>query len=143
MRNGRGTQHTKGDLMPWICEFCGWENLNDDRVGRREPSCTRCNHQRGERTAKIKTLKFAIERITAWDQEYASKIEHLTALYEGTWAELDRIAAERESIRKERHENALDLQAKKERLEALKAIDPTARKPAADQRTLPMTDHRW
>lgn len=32
--------------MPWICEFCGWENLNDDRVGRREPSCTRCNHQR-------------------------------------------------------------------------------------------------
>ena len=122
--------------MPWTCEFCGWENPNDDRVGRKEPQCVRCNHQRGERTKNIKTLEFAIERITAWDKEYAAKIQRLTAQYEDTWAELDRIAEERERVRKERHENALDLQAKTERLEALKAIDPATRRVTEDQSTL-------
>lgn len=122
--------------MPWTCEFCGWENQQDDRVGRKEPQCVRCTHQRGERTKNIKTLEFAIERITAWDREYAEKIERLTAQYESTWAELDRIAAERDGLYKERHENALDLQAKKERLTALKAIDPTARRLTEDQSTL-------
>ncbi|MFA7121648.1 MAG: hypothetical protein WC277_09210 [Bacilli bacterium] len=129
--------------MPWICEYCGCENLQDDRVGHQEPQCVRCTHHRGERTSKIQTLEFAIERITAWDKEYASKIERLTALYENTWSELDRIAAEHESVRKERHENALDLQAKKERLAALQAIDPTARRVAEDQSTLQVADHRW
>ncbi|MDD2813827.1 MAG: hypothetical protein PHF53_10495 [Bacteroidales bacterium] len=122
--------------MPWTCEYCGCENLQDDRVGRREPQCVRCNHQRGERTAKIKTLEFAIGRIKVWDREHAEKIERLTSQYEDTWAELDRIAAERESVRKERHENSLDLQAKQERLAALQALDPTARRVAEDQSTL-------
>ena len=129
--------------MPWVCEYCGCENLQDDRVGRQEPRCVRCTHQRGERTAKIKTLEFAIGRITTWDQEYASKIERLDALYDTTREELYRIAEEHDTLAKERHENALDLQAKKERLETLKALDPTARKPTADQRTLPVADHRW
>ncbi|MFA5408277.1 MAG: hypothetical protein WC343_05845 [Bacilli bacterium] len=122
--------------MPWICEFCGRENLQDDRVGRQEPQCVRCGHRRGERTKNIKTLEFAIGRITAWDKEYVSKIERLTALYDSTWAELDRIAAEREDLYKERHENALDLQAKQERLAALQAIDPAARQIAEGQSTL-------
>ena len=122
--------------MPWECEFCGRENLQDDRVGRQEPQCVRCGHRRGERTKNIKTLEFAIGRITAWDKEYVSKIERLTALYDSTWAELDRIAAEREDLYKERHENALDLQAKQERLAALQAIDPAARQIAEGQSTL-------
>lgn len=129
--------------MPWTCEYCGRENLQDDRVGRKEPQCVRCGHQRGERTKNIKTLEFAIERITAWDREYAEKIERLTAQYEDTWAELDRIAAERERVRKERHENSLDLQAKIERLAALQAIDPAARRVTEDQSTLPVADLRW
>ena len=122
--------------MPWTCEYCGLENDQDDRVGRKEPQCVRCNHRRGERTSKIKTLEFAIGRITTWDQEYVSKIDRLTALYDSTWAELDRIAAERDGLVKERHENALDLQAKKEHLAALQAIDPAARRVAEDQSTL-------
>ena len=122
--------------MPWICEFCGLENLQDDRVGRQEPQCVRCGHRRGERTKNIKTLEFAIGRITAWDKEYVSKIERLTALYDSTWAELDRIAAEREDLYKERHENALDLQAKQERLAALQAINPCPRQIAEGQSTL-------
>ena len=129
--------------MPWVCEYCGLENLQDDRIAMQEPACLRCGHRRGERTQKIQTLEFAIERIRTWDREYVAKIERLTALYDSTWAELDRIAEERERVRKERHENSLDLQAKTERLEALKAIDPTARRVAEGQKTLPATDCRW
>lgn len=122
--------------MPWTCEFCGTENPNDDRVGRNEPQCVRCNHQRGERTKTIKTLEFAIEQITARDKEYAAKIQRLTDMYDSTWVELDQIAAERATVIKERHENSLDLQAKQKRLVALKAIDPTARRVTEDQSTL-------
>jgi len=122
--------------MPWTCEFCGRENLNDDRIGRKEPSCIRCGHKRGERTQNIQTLEFAIERITAWDKEYAAKIQRLTALYDSTWAELDRIAEEHDALVKEQYDNSLDLQAKTERLEALKAINPTGRRVTEDQSTL-------
>ena len=123
--------------MPWTCEYCGWENLQDDRVGMREPSCLRCGHKRGERAKKIQTLEFSIGRIKAWDREYVQKIQRLTDLYDSTWEELDRIAAEHEGVIKERHENALDLQAKEESLAALRAIDPAPRQLTEDQRTLP------
>lgn len=122
--------------MPWTCEYCGLENLQDDRIAMQEPACLRCGHRRGERTQKIQTLEFAIERIRTWDREYVAKIERLTALYDSTWAEIDRIAAERDGLYKERHENALDLEVKKERLAALQAVDPTARRVAEDQSTL-------
>ena len=121
--------------MPWTCEYCGWENSQDDRIGRKEPQCIRCNHRRGERMKKIQTLEFTIERIRAWDREYAEKIECLNAKYDSLWAGLDQIGSERDRLVRERHENALDLENKKKRLEALTAINP-ARQPAEDQRTL-------
>jgi hypothetical protein len=122
--------------MPWTCEYCGWENLQDDRIALEEPPCIRCSHRRGERTQNIQTLEFAIERITAWDKEYAAKIQRLTALYDSTWAELDRIAEEHDALVKEQYENSIDLQAKTERLEALKAINPAPRQMPEDQSTL-------
>ena len=32
--------------MPWICPYCGHENFQDERVGRRDPRCRICNEER-------------------------------------------------------------------------------------------------
>ena len=73
--------------MPWICEFCGRENLQDERVGRNEPACIRCGHRRGERATAIKELQATITRLEE-DRAYSATIRHYKGRHRRLWTEL-------------------------------------------------------
>lgn len=123
--------------MAWTCEFCGRENLNDDRIALQEPACPRCGHRRGERTATIKDLQAKIALLSEADQAYSAKIRHYRGAIDGLWTELHQFEEKHDTAVKEQYENYLDLQEAEGRLRVLIAINPSARQPPAeDQSTL-------
>ncbi len=119
--------------MTWICEFCGWENPNDDRIALKEPSCIRCGRRRGERTAQIAELEADIKRLQEWDREYTAKITRYHALIEDLRAQLAEAEDEHDRTVREQHLSFQELQEKMEKLRALKAGDPPSRMIAEDQ----------
>ena len=122
--------------MPWTCEYCGTENLNDDRVALQEPSCPRCGHRRGERAATMKELRAEIERLTEEDRAYSARIRHYESVAEGMRAELSQIEDKHDQAVKEQYGNFLDLQEAEGRLRVLVAINPRPRQVTEDQSTL-------
>ena len=123
--------------MPWICEFCGRENLQDERVGRNEPACIRCGHRRGERATAIKELQATITRLSEEDRAYSATIRHYKGVIDGLWTELHGFADKHDQAVKEQYENSIILQEAIQRLQALeKNINPATRQIAEDQRTL-------
>ena len=50
-------------MMPWVCEYCGTENFQDDRIAMQEPACLRCGRRRGDLAASIEALQTRIARL--------------------------------------------------------------------------------
>lgn len=117
----------------WTCEFCGWENVNDDRIALKEPACIRCGHYRGERAAKIAELEGDIKRLNEWDREYTARITRYHTLIEDLRDELAKTEDEHDRTVREQYLNLQEVQEKMEKLRALKDGDPPSRVIAADQ----------
>ena len=122
--------------MPWTCEYCGLENLQDDRIALQEPACLRCGHRRGERAAAIKDLQAKIARLSEEDRAYTAKIRHYKSVINDLWTELHGFEDKHDTAVKEQYEYSLILQEAEGRLRVLLAIDPAARQIAEGQSTL-------
>lgn len=122
--------------MPWTCEYCGRENLQDDRIALQEPACLRCGHRRGERAAAIKDLQARIARLSEEDRAYTAKIRHYKSVIDGLWTELHGFEDKHDTAVQEQYEYSLILQEAEGRLRVLLAIDPAARQIAEGQGTL-------
>lgn len=123
--------------MPWTCEHCGWENLQDDRVGREEPACIRCGKRRFSRVVEIDDLKETIDRCKQWEWEYRKKVEHKTGIIEDLRATLDNEIYEHGKLLAERLENQKELDAAQKRLHNLETRGKPERHITPDQRPLP------
>lgn len=122
--------------MPWLCDFCGWENLVDDRVARQEPACIRCGHRRGEREATIRALQDNIARLQEEIRGSTALVARTAALIEDCWAEISRLADTHDRAVKDREQAHRDLEEKKTRLQELESLDPAVRRVAPDQVSL-------
>lgn len=66
--------------MAWICEWCGWENDQDHRVGLKEPECIRCRLQRGSRSSKIEELEDEVSDYQEYIRESLDRITHFKGM---------------------------------------------------------------
>lgn len=123
--------------MSWTCEFCGWENLQDDRVGGKEPACVRCSLRRGSRAAAIEELQDRISSLQENDRACVAQIRHYKSVIDNLWTELHGFEDKHDEAVKEHRDNTLDLQIAEAQLRELRAVNPTARRVTEDQRTLP------
>ena len=122
--------------MPWTCEFCGWENLQGDRVGGQEPACVRCSLRRGSRAAAIEELQERISRLQENERACVSRIRHYKSVIDDLWTELHGFEDKHDEAVKEHRDNIIDLQIAEGRLRELQAVNPTARRLTEDQNTL-------
>lgn len=127
--------------MTWICEYCGRENHQSDRVALKEPACLRCDHRRGSRMESVAKLETKIAELMKWDRAYTDKIKRLEAVNISLWDEIAANATEHDNLLDERKENLLDLIKSREKLQALKDLDPESRLITNDQRMLIEGDH--
>ena len=122
--------------MTWICEFCGRENYQSDRIALKEPACLRCGNRRGSKDKRIAELESRIEALTKWDRDYAEKIEHLEEVTASLWAEIAANATEHDALLDERKENHDDLLKARAKLQVIKDLYTPGRVIAKDQRML-------
>ncbi|MDD4455372.1 MAG: hypothetical protein PHI67_08700 [Candidatus Methanomethylophilaceae archaeon] len=122
--------------MTWICEFCGRENYQSDRIALKEPACLRCGNRRGSKDKRIAELESRIEALTKWDRDYAEKIEHLEEVNASLWDEIASNAIDHDNLLDERKENHDDLLKARAKLQALKDLYTPGRVIAKDQRIL-------
>lgn len=123
--------------MPWTCEYCGWENLQDDRVGMQEPSCPRCHLRRGSLEANIVDLLEEIDGLQEDDRVCVDQIRHYKSVIEDLWTELHGYEDRHDTAVREHRDNLTALEIAREKLRKLQAIAPTGRRVAEDQHTLP------
>jgi len=122
--------------MPWTCEYCGLENLQDDRIAIQEPPCLRCGHRRGERAAAIKDLQSRIAILREEDRAYTAAIRHYKSVIDDLWTELQGFEDKHDTAVKEQHEYSLILQEAEARLRDLLATGPRPWQMPEDQSTL-------
>jgi chromosome segregation ATPase len=122
--------------MTWICEFCGRENYQSDRIALKEPACLRCGNRRGSKDKRIARLEEEITLLTKIDRDYAEKIEHLEEVNASLWDEIASNAIDHDNLLNERKEILQSLIKVREKLQALKDIYTPGRVIAKDQRTL-------
>jgi len=122
--------------MPWVCEFCGWENHQDDRVGLEEPACIRCGHRRFSQVVEINDLIETIDRCKQWEWEYGERVECKTSIIEDLRATLGNEIYEHNKLLAERLENQKELAAAQKRLHNLETRGRPGRHITPDQLTL-------
>jgi len=91
-----------------------------------------------ESVAKLETK---IAELMKWDRAYTDKIKRLEAVNISLWDEIAANATEHDNLLDERKENLLDLIKSREKLQALKDLDPESRLITNDQRMLIEGDH--
>lgn len=71
----------------WICKFCGWENYQDDKIARQEPSCVKCGFQKDEMETKIKECELHLGEITLKLIDAKESLENLAEMKEALESE--------------------------------------------------------
>jgi len=131
--------------MPWICEFCGRENLQDDRVALQEPACIRCGHRRNSLTdsltEQIKELRDNYSNLTDWQTDCSRTVQRLEALYDAAWHEVSDLTVRKAAAIDQLSEARALVASARRDLEALEALaaclpDHQGRRLAEDQTPL-------
>lgn len=122
--------------MPWICEFCGWENHQYDRVGREEPACIRCRLHRGSRATAIDELQDRISGLQEDDRACVDRIRHYKSVIEDLWTELHGFEDRHDEAVREHRDNITDLEIAQARLTELQTLASPGRRVTGDQTTL-------
>ncbi len=78
-------------MTPWVCPWCGCMNYQDERVGRKEPSCVRCRKERKtleEAKEEINFKKVRLEKRIAQEKETARHHQGMIFTLENSISEL-------------------------------------------------------
>lgn len=119
--------------MSWICPWCGWENVQDDRIGRDEPKCVRCKH---ERTTREEIQKKQEGKLADIEKEIREIHQHLDPIIwelDDLYSEVAKLEMERDDYRKDLNE----LLKEKADLERFVLPEGFAHQIAPDQAKLP------
>ncbi len=123
-------------MNSWTCEFCGWENYQNDRGGLREPECTRCGEPRDSKGKQIDSLRIEIKALSKDDKYLSGQLEHIRDVIGSLENEISDLRSEYNDIFDERRKNLKHLLKQRAELNRLENLVPGVRVIYSDQRRL-------